>query len=88
MRCYVANTWKEKLHVRPRALFISTILMPYLLKVKVPLIIFLDFPSFHNLGMRFLLAGRVITPRVIEIINQFLNPQLSPKARNNQVTKF
>jgi hypothetical protein len=38
-----------------RGFFISTISMPYLLRVKVSLFIFLKSPSFCNLGTRFLL---------------------------------
>jgi hypothetical protein len=66
--------------------FISTILMPYLLRVNVSLFIFLDPLPFVISGQNSF-KGRAVTPHVTEILNQFLNPQLSPKARTNQVTK-
>jgi hypothetical protein len=72
-----------------RGFFISTISMPYLLRVKVSLFIFLKSPSFHNLGTRFLLrrGGGGVTPRVMETLITSLKLQLRPKARDNQVTK-
>jgi hypothetical protein len=73
-----------------RGFFISTISMPYLLRVKVSLFIFLKSPSFCNLGTRFLLRrgrGGGVTPCVMETLITSLKLQLRPKARANQVTK-
>jgi hypothetical protein len=55
--------------------------------VNALFIIFCAPPPFINLGTRFLLSGRVVTPRVTENLIKLINLQLSHVARLNQDTK-
>jgi hypothetical protein len=48
---------------------------------------FLVLPSCRNLGTRFLLRGRAVTPRVTESLIKLLKMQLSLKAREDQAVE-
>jgi hypothetical protein len=41
--------------------------------VKVSFVVFLQSLYFYNLGMKFLLMGRAVTPYVIKMLITFLN---------------
>jgi hypothetical protein len=69
-RCYIAHAWKEKLHGKLRSFLLSMAPISSFLRSQC---IFHHFlcPSFVNLGMRFLLRRRVVTPRVMFSPNYF-----------------
>jgi hypothetical protein len=68
-RCYIAHARKKKLHERPRSFsplnYLDILLSPRSMCLQR----FLCFrPPFINLGMRFLLRGRAVTPRVMVLL--------------------
>jgi hypothetical protein len=76
-RCSVSNTRKEKRNGRPWYFLFSTVPISRFSYVKIFFIDFLHSLSFLNLGMRFHLRGKVVTPCVtktlITIINLWLD---------------
>jgi hypothetical protein len=85
-RCYVTHARKEKWHGWSRSLPPYKRPIVLLAMQSMHLSSFL-MPSFINLGMRFLLRGRVVIPHVTETLIKSLNLQLCHKVRENQVVK-